>query len=234
MPASCLICACEPRAPRVGHHVDRVDVLLAAVLADFGRGNLLHHLAGDAVTAARPGVDHLVVLLLLRDQAVLILLLVILHERAGVVDQADLGRRNNHVVLAEADAGLERVTETKRHDRVGEQHGLLLAGVAIDDVDDVADLLLGQQAVDRLERHLVALRQGLGEQHPAGRGFDPLHVLLAGFVGLRDPAGDLGVERDGAGGEGLVDLGHVRQHHAFARLALLLDREIVEPEHHVL
>jgi hypothetical protein len=36
------------------------------------------------------------------------------------------------------DARLERVAEAEAHDRVGEQHGLLLAGVAIDLVDHVA------------------------------------------------------------------------------------------------
>jgi hypothetical protein len=33
--------------------------------------------------------------------------------------------------------------------------------------------------------------------------------VLAGLVGLRDAADDLGVQRDRAGGERLVDLGHV-------------------------
>ena len=78
--------------------------------------------------------------------------------------------------LPKRNAGVERVAEAELHDRVGEQHRLLLAGVAIDDVDDVADFLLGQEAVDGLERHLVALRQGLAEQHPAGGRLEPLHV----------------------------------------------------------
>ena len=153
----------------VGHHVDRVQVGLAPVRTLRRRRNLLHHRARDLVAATRPGVDHLVVLFLLGDQAVLILLLVILHERARLLDQLLLGLRDDHVVLAERDAGRERVAEAELHDRVGEQHRLLLAGVAIDDVDDVADLLLGQHAVDRLERHLVALRQSLAEQHAARR-----------------------------------------------------------------
>ena len=161
---------------RMGHHVDRVDRRHPAVLVLRLRLDLLHHGVGDLVAAAAPGVDHLVVLLLLGDQAVLILLLVILHERAGLVDQPLLLVRDDHVVLAEADAGLEGVAEAERHDRVGEQHRLLLAGVAIDVVDDVADLLLGEEAVDGLERHLVALRQRLAEQHAARRRLEALHV----------------------------------------------------------
>ena len=71
---------------RMGHHVDRVDRQLAAVVA------LLHDeisfiISRRPVAATRPGVDHLVVLFLLGDQAVLILLLIVLHQRAGLVDQ---------------------------------------------------------------------------------------------------------------------------------------------------
>ena len=87
---------------RVGHHVDRVDRLLAAVLALRRGRDFLHHLGRDLVAATRPGVDHLVVLFLLGDQAVLILLLIVLHQRAGLVDQRHLGGRDDHVVLAEA------------------------------------------------------------------------------------------------------------------------------------
>jgi hypothetical protein len=180
----------------MGHHVDGVDRRHAAVLVLRLRLDLLHHGVRHLVAAAAPGVDHLVVLLLLRDQAVLILLLVILHERAGLVDQAHLLVRDDHVVLAERDAGLERMAEAKAHDGVGEQHRLLLAGVAIDGVDDVADLLLGQQAVDGLERHLVALRERLAEQHAARRRLEALHILLALLIGLRNATDDLGMQGD--------------------------------------
>ena len=75
------------RAARAGvrHHVDGVDRLALLRTAD-----LLHHLLGDAVGAVRPGVDHLVVLLALGDQAVLVLLLVLLDLRLGLVDQLRL------------------------------------------------------------------------------------------------------------------------------------------------
>ena len=70
----------------VGHHPDRVDLALAAVgVASCGR-DLGHHLVGDAVGGLGPGVDHLVVLLALGDQAVGVLLLVLLDQLAGVVD----------------------------------------------------------------------------------------------------------------------------------------------------
>jgi hypothetical protein len=218
----------------VSHHVDRVDVRLAAVRVLFDGLDLLHHLGCHAVAATRPGVDHLVVLFLLGDQAVLILLLIILHEQLGLVDQRLLRRRDHHVVLAERNAGLEGVLEAEAHDAVREQHRLLLAGVAIDDVDDVADLLLGQQAVDGLERNLVALRQRLGQEHTARRRLDALHVALAVFVRLRNARDDLRVKRHGLGVQRLMHLRHVGDQHALAGLAFLQHREIIQAQHHVL
>ncbi len=72
----------------VAHHVDRVHRLLAAVVVELDGLDAGHHLVGDLLRALGPGVDHLVVLLALGDQAVIVLLLVFLGERLG------LGRRS--------------------------------------------------------------------------------------------------------------------------------------------
>ena len=76
------------RAARAGmrHHVDRVDVGIRALGGLLGRGDFLHHLLGDFFGRLRPGVDHLVVLLAVGDQAVIVLLLEILRQRTGGVD----------------------------------------------------------------------------------------------------------------------------------------------------
>ncbi len=230
----------------MGHHVDRVDLGLDAVLADRAGLDLFHHGIGHAVAALAPRVDHLVVLFLLGDQAVLVLLLVIGNQRLGLLDHLDLLLGDDHVILTEGDAGLERVAEAERHDRVGEQHRVLLAGVTIDLVDNVGDVLLGQQAVDDVERNLVVLGQTFAYQHPAGSGLEPLHRDLAIFVGLRNAGEDLGVQRNLLGFERLVNLGHVREHRQlldlvaiavldeFGRLFLPLHREVVETQNHVL
>ena len=105
----------------------------------------LHHLVGHPLGAVRPDVDHLVVLLALGDQAVEILLLVLLHLLLRFGDQLVLGLRDDQVVLAEGDAGLAGVGEAQAHHAVGEDHRLLLTAMAIDHVDDVGDLLLGQE-----------------------------------------------------------------------------------------
>ena len=71
------------RAARTGvrHHVDRVDVGVGALGGLLGRGDLLHHLLGDFFRRLRPGVDDLVVLLAMGDEAVIVLLLEILRQR---------------------------------------------------------------------------------------------------------------------------------------------------------
>ena len=71
----------------VRHHVDRVHRLLTAVVVELDRLDAGHHLVGDLFRALGPGVDDLVVLLALGDQAVIVLLLVFLGERLGVGDQ---------------------------------------------------------------------------------------------------------------------------------------------------
>ena len=102
---------------------------------ELHRLDALHHLVGDAVGALRPGVDDLVVLLALGDQAVIVLLLVFAGERARLRDEPGLGLRDDHVVLAERDAGLAGLREAELHDAVAEDDRLLLTGVPVDGVD---------------------------------------------------------------------------------------------------
>ena len=71
----------------------------------------------------------------LGDQAVVVLLLEFENQIVGLVEVLLLGGGHDHVVLAERNAGLERVMEAERHDAVAEDHRLLLAAVAIDGVD---------------------------------------------------------------------------------------------------
>ena len=231
---------------RVAHHVDRVDLGFLAVVVNGGRLNALHHRVGHLVTAFGPGVDHLVVLLLLRDETVLVLLLVIGDQRLAFGHKAFLGVGDDHVILTERDAGLERVAEAQRHDGVGEQHRVLLAGVTVHFVDNVTDILLGQKAIDDVIRHFVVRRQTFTDQHTAGRRDKALHLHLAIFVGLRDAGEDLGVERNRLALERLVHFGHIgkaRQLLFFGavfvleelrRFLLTLHRKIVDPQHHIL
>ena len=159
---------------RRGHHPDRVRLDLAAFLVELDGRDFLHHLVGDLVGALGPGVDDLVVFLALGDQAVLVLLFELGDLVARPVDDLPLLLGDDHVVLAERDAGLERLAEAERHDLVAEDDGFLLAAVAVDGVDQFADLALAERLVDQVERHVRVARQEVGDQHPAGRGHDAL------------------------------------------------------------
>ena len=166
------------RTARAGmrHHVDRVDLHVAPVGVLLGGRDFLHHRVGDGVGGLRPGVDDLVVLLALGDEAVVVLLLELLGEFARGLDGLPLRRRHHHVVLAERDAGLERVIEAERHDAVAEDDRLFLAAVAVDLIDHPGDFALRHQLVDDVERRLDVTRQHVAEHHAAGRGVVPLVV----------------------------------------------------------
>ena len=142
----------------MSHHVDRVDLGIFALRVFLDGRNFLHHLLGDLLRGFRPGIDHLVVFFALRDQAVIILLLEILREHAGIIDDLPLAARHDHVVLAERNARLEGVVETERHDPIAKDHGLFLTAVTIDLIDDAGDFALGHQLVDDIEGHLRRLR----------------------------------------------------------------------------
>ena len=82
MPASCLICAAEPRAPEC-------DIIQTELIGSPGFTSRMTFIISSATLsdAGGPGVDYLVVLLALRDQAVLVLLLVLLDLLLRLGDQ---------------------------------------------------------------------------------------------------------------------------------------------------
>src|SRR5580693_8785311 len=187
------------RAARAGmrHHEDRVDLGFRALLRRPRRRDLLHHRFGDGFGALRPGIDHLVVFFALGDEAVVVLLLELLDEVARLLDGRLLGVRHHHVVLAERDAGLERVVEAERHDAIAEDHRLLLTAVAIHRVDHPGDFALGHQLVGEVERRLRQLRQHRAENDAAGRRLIPTRHRLAVLADAVPAIFDLAVQADG-------------------------------------
>ena len=218
----------------VAHHIDRVDRQFAAMFVHWRCLQLVHHGVGDLVTACGPGVDHLVILFLLRDQAVLILLLKIGNNRLGFGNHFGFFFRNDHVVLAERNTGLERIFEAKRHDGVCEENRVFLTRVTVDLIDNVADFLLGKKAVNGLERHTVALWQRFCKQHTARCGVEAHHALYAIFTRLWHAGDDLGVKRYRTHFNCLMHFGHIGQHHAFAWFAAAIHREIIQTQDHIL
>ena len=108
------------------HHIDRVNRF--SRLDPF---EAFHHRVGNAVRALRPGIDDLVVFFALGDEAVLVLLLVLLDLILSFVDQLFLFGRYQQIVLAKRNSGPTGVRETETHHPVGKDHRILLTAMAI-------------------------------------------------------------------------------------------------------
>ena len=142
MPASCLICAAEPRAPES-------DIIQTELIGSpgFCLADDLHHLLGDLVACS--SIQASTSLLYFSRWVISPSWYCCSYSLTFSCTSATsvcLASRDDQVVLAERDAGLARLLEAERHQPVAEDHGLLLAAVAIDVVDQVADLLLGRAA----------------------------------------------------------------------------------------
>jgi hypothetical protein len=174
------------------------------------------------------------VLFALGDEPILVLLLVFLDPLLHLGDERVLRLGDDEVVLAEGNAGLARLGEAQGHQPVAEDHRLLLAAEAIDVVDQVADLLLGQQLVDQLKADQRAARQDLGQQHAARGGLDPAGNGVAVGIHRLEPRLDAGMQAHRLRLERLLDLADRGEGHALARLAAALGGDVVEAEHDVL
>ena len=224
----------------VGHHVDRVERLLAhrlAVAIDHLLGaELLHHHLADLLAAARPDVYHLVVALADRDQARGVLAFDLLHLGFGRLDHGVLLRRNAHVVHAERDSGAGRHGEARLHQLVGEYHRLAQTAAAEGGVDQTRDFLLLQRPVEQLERQ--PWRQDLRQQGAAnGRFVAGNLVALLAFLADQDfldayPGPRMQVHL--ARIVGAMHLGQVAERHALALGVEKLARGVVQAEHDVL
>ena len=153
----------------VGHDVDRVhgSFLVRAL-------HVVEHLVGDALGDARPHLDDLVGALAVGDGAVEVLLLHGDDLLFGVVHDGVLRLGDDHVVEADREAGAGGVMEAELLDAVERLDGDLEAEVQVAVVDELADALLLEQAVD--ERH--ALGQRVVEDGAADGGGDELLVEL--------------------------------------------------------
>src|SRR4051794_19776567 len=167
---------------RVGHHVDRVELI-----------EVLDHLLADLVGRRVPLLDDRVVALFLGDQAHVVLVVDLRDLTLVAIEDLLLDRRDDGVVLGDRDAGLRREMETQLLERVQHRRGGV--GAVLDDqpLDDLVHVLLPQRAVDERElgRVVLALFQvvaeraidALVEDDAPDRGEDV--VLLTGAAVLR-------------------------------------------------
>ena len=214
----------------MGHHPDRVDV---AGFLPLGR-NPIHHLVGDLVRALGPGIDHLIIFFTLSDQAVLILLLVLLDQITCNIDQAFLGIGYDHVVLAKGNTGQTGMTETKLHQLVGKDHSVLLAAMTIDLVNHLADFLLGQQAVDQIEGNGPVARQDVRDEHAARRGLRQHSDRIAIFINGVIAGADLGMQIDAARIQRHFNFRHVGEDHPFTRPAGHFHGQVIDAQDNIL
>ena len=122
----------------------------------------------------RPHLDDLVGTLAVGDGAIEVLLLHGQDLLFGVADQGVLGVGDDHVVEADGEAGPGGVTEAEVLDAVERLDGGLEAEVQVAVVDQLADSLLLEQAVD--VGH--ALGESVVEDGAADGGVDELLVEL--------------------------------------------------------
>ncbi len=167
---------------RIGHDENRIerrpdDFLAVLVLAeDLGR-EPFDHRAADLILNFGPDVDDLVVALAVGDDAVVVLLLNFRDLLLRLVEQMRLLRRNLHVLDRDGNsrAGGELVAHVLH--AIGENNRRLVAALAVNEVDQVAEFLLLHGAVDFRKRNLG--RHDLIEQDAADRGLDPLELRRA-------------------------------------------------------
>ena len=124
-------------------------------ILELVRRDLLHHVLGDRLGDLRPDVDDLVVALAVGDETFGVLLLdlgdfLLAPRRAATSFDGGMTMSSMQIEMP----ALRRERVTGRAQRVGEEHRRLLAGLAIDEVDQLGELLLAHHLVDRLERDL--------------------------------------------------------------------------------
>ena len=118
------------------HHIDGVDEAIIIGFTGIDSRNLAHHGIGHTIRATRPGINHFVIFLALRNQAVNILLLIFLHQSGRLINQAELVFRNNHIVFTKRDTGFAGFAETDLHNVVTENNRLFLTAMAIHRIND--------------------------------------------------------------------------------------------------
>ena len=180
---------------RVGHQEDRVqvDLTVSDVVAE-----LLHHLAGDLFTGVGPGIEHLVIALLLGDDAAVVELGRLGDFLLGVVQDLSLRLGGLEVVGRERKPRPRRFAEAEVLHRVEQVDRLSPAEDLVTVGDDPLELLLAEREV--VIRHLRV--KDVVEDHAAGRGLDDhagSELLLALALELlmgREPHFDHGVNAD--------------------------------------
>ena len=196
----------------------------------------LHHLGRDPLAGVRPGVEHLVVPLLVGDDPALVQLVVLgdLFLRLG--DDVVLGGRGLEIVGRERKPRAGRFPEPEVLHAVQKRDGLAPAQDLVAVGDDPLKLLLTEGRV--VEGHLGV--QDVVEDHPPRRGLHDhagrefLLAVAAQLLVRRQPQLDHRVHADLALAVGQEDLVGRGEDHAVAQLVGAADRQVVRAHDDVL
>ena len=141
---------------------------------------------------------------------------------------------DQHVILAEGNAGAEGFTETQSHHMVTENHRFFLTTVAIDRIDDLLNFALFQKAVHQAEGRLSVLRQQSAQTHAARCGFKPHHNLIALIINLRNARLDFRMKMHNPRIKRVLNFIHGAKNHAFALHAFTHQGGIIKAQDHIL
>ena len=125
------------------------------------------HLDGNLLRRLGPDVDDLVVPLAVGDEPLHVLLLDPEHVLVGLGDDLLLVLRDDHVVDRDRNAGLGRKLKSDILQAVGQEDGGLIPAGAVAVVDEVRQLLLVHDLVDRIEGY--RFRNHLKQDDPSRR-----------------------------------------------------------------
>ena len=167
----------------VKHHKHGVEALV-------GLGHLLQQDVTDVVVDVSPGIDHLVIALVVRDEAHVIVVGNLTDVLVTLGNQLGLLLRDDDVVEVERQTGLVGHAVAQVLDTVEELAGLSETDVLDDVGDDVAQRLLRDDLVDIA--HLVG--DDAVHDDTAHRGFDGVLVGVAVLVAVVDHHLHLGVQ----------------------------------------
>src|ERR1700757_3079322 len=113
---------------------------------------------------------------------------------------------------------------------VAEDNSLFLTAMAIDLIDDVADLLLRQKSIDQIKADRRVAGEDLRQQHATRRRLYTLHNRLAVGIDSVEAGLDPCMQRDGLRRQGLLDLTDAREQHAFAGFARTLHCDVIKAQ----
>ena len=157
----------------IRHHVNRIEAFNSALFAvrarHFFRTDAGQHFGSDLFRRLRPDVNDLVVSFAVGNQTVHVLFLNLQHILVRLRHNVFLVFGNDHVADRKGQAGNRRIFESQILEAVGQEHRGFIAANPVTVIDQVGQLLLVHQLVDRVKTDFLG--QNLKKDNASGRRF---------------------------------------------------------------